>query len=439
MPVGDGREQDLGFSGAFSIGIGGIVGGGIFATIGIAVAEARGSAPLSFVVGGVVALLTAYSYSRLSLTFPDAGGTVAFVNRGFGFGYVAASLNTLLVFSYAVIMALYANAFATYAASLLPAREGALRTELIAAGVLVLFALLNARRAEQMERIEAALNAVKLAVLGAFVLLGLTASGMTAERLGPAEWVAPPDIFVTGMLVFLSYEGFELIANASPRVQRPARNLPLAFFGSITLAMALYVAIVAVAVGRLPFEVLEAKRSYALAAVAETFMGSAGFVVMALGAVVAAASAINADFYGSTRLVAMLAESGPAPWRRAGVIWGGHPWQMILITVVAVLSATLLDLHALSAVSSAGFLLVFAAVNASNLRLARETASVRWVSGIGVMACLGALGAMLSQAGGQRAHRHEVFIIAALAVAPFVYRAGDRAVRMLRRRLRTKT
>ena len=434
--MSDEQVQDLGFWGAFSIGIGGIVGGGIFATLGIAVAEARGSAPLSFLVGGLVALLTAYSYSRLSQTFPDEGGTVSFVNRGFGAGYVAGSLNTLLIFSYAVIMALYANAFATYAASLLPRSAGALRTDLLAGGVLILFALLNVSRAAQMERIGGVLNVVKLAVLGGFILLGLAASGMTPARLGPAEWVSAPQIFVTGMLVFLSYEGFELIANAAPRVQRPARNLPLAFFGSIAVAMAIYVAIVVVAVGHLPFEELEAKRSYALAAVAETFMGPAGFVVMALGAIVAAASAINSDFFGSTRLVAMLAESGPAPWRRAGVLWGGHPWQMILITGLALLSATLLELHTLSAVSSAGFLLVFAAVNGANARLARATESARWVSGLGVMACLGALGAMLAQAGGQRAHRHEVFIIGALAVAPFVFRAVDHAARAVVARLR---
>src|SRR5512147_1585848 len=110
--------RDLGFLGAFSIGIGGIVGGGIFATLGIAVTEAHGSAWLAFVVGGAVALLTAYSYARLSIAFPDAGGTVSFVNRAFGAGYFAGGLNTLLVFSYAVVMALYANAFATYAASL---------------------------------------------------------------------------------------------------------------------------------------------------------------------------------------------------------------------------------------------------------------------------------------------------------------------------------
>ena len=107
-------------SARLSIGIGGIVGGGIFATLGLAVSDARGSAWLSFLVAGVVALLTAYSYSKLSIAFPSAGGTIAFLNRGFGSGFLSERLSTLLVLSYIVIMALYANAFATYAALLLP-------------------------------------------------------------------------------------------------------------------------------------------------------------------------------------------------------------------------------------------------------------------------------------------------------------------------------
>ena len=91
------HARDLGALGAFSIGIGGIVGGGIFATLGLAGSQARGATWLSFAVGGVVALLTAYSYVRLSLTYPGPGGTVTFLNRAFGNGLLAGWLNTLLV------------------------------------------------------------------------------------------------------------------------------------------------------------------------------------------------------------------------------------------------------------------------------------------------------------------------------------------------------
>ena len=74
---GAAAQGDIGLLGALSIGIGGIVGGGIFATLGLAVSDARGSAWLSFLVAGVVALLTAYSYSKLSIAFPSTGGTFA--------------------------------------------------------------------------------------------------------------------------------------------------------------------------------------------------------------------------------------------------------------------------------------------------------------------------------------------------------------------------
>ena len=109
-----GAEPPLGVLGALSVGIGGIVGGGIFATIGLAAVEARGAAWLSFLVGGILALLTAYAYVRLTLAFPGPGGTVTFIGRAFGEGLLAAGLNTLLVFSYVMVMALYAIAFANY-------------------------------------------------------------------------------------------------------------------------------------------------------------------------------------------------------------------------------------------------------------------------------------------------------------------------------------
>ena len=110
----------LGTLGAFSVGIGGIVGGGIFATIGLGAVDARGAAWLAFLVGGVLALLTAYAYVRLTLAFPGPGGTVTFIGRAFGQGLLAAGLNTLLVFSYVMVMALYALAFANYGRHLLP-------------------------------------------------------------------------------------------------------------------------------------------------------------------------------------------------------------------------------------------------------------------------------------------------------------------------------
>ena len=98
-------ENSLGFIDAFSIGIGGIVGGGIFATIGLAIVESRGATYLSFLIGGVVALLTAYSYLRLSVTYPSRGGTVKFINQAFGEGIFTGSLNEVHFYHFNVLLA----------------------------------------------------------------------------------------------------------------------------------------------------------------------------------------------------------------------------------------------------------------------------------------------------------------------------------------------
>lgn len=79
-------SRSIGYREAVSIGVGGMVGGGIFAVLGLAVQLARGGTPVAFAIAGLVALLTAYSYARLSVAYPSQGGTVSFLVRAFGTG-----------------------------------------------------------------------------------------------------------------------------------------------------------------------------------------------------------------------------------------------------------------------------------------------------------------------------------------------------------------
>lgn len=420
-------SRDLGVAGAFSIGIGGIVGGGIFATLGLAGTQARGATWLSFLVGGAVALLTAYSYVRLSQAYPGPGGTVTFLNRAFGDGLLAGWLDTLLVLSYVVIMALYAGAFASYVVMLLPAPMREVSHPLLAPGVIALLAAVNLLGPRLVERSEGLFNAGKLAILLAFVAAGLASPSLSFGRLGPSNWVPPLEIFGSGMLIFLSYEGFELIANASDRVRDPQRTLPLAYYGSILTAMALYVLITVVAIGHLSFEALGAARDHSVAAAAQTFLGRAGFTLMGVGAILATVSAINADFFGAGKLPVMLATEGHLPRQYARVRWGRHPAALLLLAVLAALIARYADLHAISASASTGFLLVFAAVNAGNARLAAKTGSRRWISGLAAAACVAALAVMVAQTLGHSEHWQSLGWMLGVAVVPFVYQLVFRA------------
>jgi len=103
-------EGKLSTFSTLSIGIGGMVGGGIFAVTGLTVEVTKGSAPIAFLIAGLVALLTSYSYLKLTLRYPGEGGTVAFLNKAFGGGLVTGASSILLLLSYVVLLAVYAYA-----------------------------------------------------------------------------------------------------------------------------------------------------------------------------------------------------------------------------------------------------------------------------------------------------------------------------------------
>jgi len=419
----------IGAIGAFSIGIGGIVGGGIFATLGIAANGSRGSTYISFLLGGAIALLTAYSYVHLSLTYPGKGGTVTFIEKGFGNGLFGSSMNVLLVFSYVVLLAVYADAFGTYAANFFSVDQRHYWHIGLRSAVIVLMALINLLGPSLVDRSEGFFNVGKLSILAAFVVAGLAGSGLTFSRLGTSDWVSLPKIIASGMAVFLSYEGFELIANASDRIRNPRRNVPLAFYGSVFTAIVLYFFIIVVTLGYLSFEALQQAANYPLSAAAEVFMGRTGFVLLSVGALLATASAINAGIFGASKLPITLAQMGEAAgiWDRE--VWQRHPAGLIYVAASALVISNVLNLHAMSAAASAGFLMIFALVNIANARLSRQTASKGWISKTGAAACLLALATMILQTLREPEHSFEIYCFAALFLLPLIAQIVRRALR----------
>src|SRR5664279_5295742 len=117
-------------------------------------------------------------------------------------------------------------------------------------------------------------------------------------------------------------------------------------------------------------------------------MGRPGFLLLSVGALLATASAINAGIFGASKLPIILAQMGEAGgiWDRE--VWQRHPAGLIYVAACALLISNLLNLHAMSAAASAGFLMVFALVNIANARLSLQTASKQWISYTGAVACL---------------------------------------------------
>ena len=305
-------KATIGFFGAVAIGIGGMVGGGIFAVLGEAVSLAHGSTSLAFIIAGSVAIVTAFAYARLSVAFPGRGGTVLFIDRAFGNNLASGSVNLMLWLSYLVTIALYANAFASYAETFFHGSGGSpfLRHLLISAAIL-LPTFINLTNASFVSRSETVIVLFKLLLL--IVIIGFSLPAVGVVDVLPTELSLLPSIATAGLVIFVAYEGFELIANASDDVRNPGNTLPAAFFSSVVIVIMLYVIIGYVTVGAVPEQELLRAKDYALAVAARPSLGEAGFTIVAIAALLATFSAINATIYGNARLGYFLARDGELP------------------------------------------------------------------------------------------------------------------------------
>ncbi len=385
----------IGYWEATAIGVGGMVGGGIFAVLGLSVELTRGGAPMAFLIAGIVALVTAYSYAKLSVTFPSQGGTVTFLDQAFGSGLFSGSANILLWISYIVMLSLYAYAFGSYGASLFAPETRPFWKHVLISGSIIGITGLNLLSAKLIGEAEDWIVLIKLIILLVFIVAGIR--GIDTTRLAPSEWASPLHLAAGGMIIFVAYEGFELIANSAQDVRKPQKALPRAFYSAVIFVIILYILIAIVTVGTLPVQKIVAAKDYALAEAALPFLGRSGFLLIAVAAMLSTASAINATVYGAARLSYVIAKDGELPAFLEKKIWN-RPMEGLLITSGAtLLIANLVNLSSMSTMGSVGFLLIFGAVNAANVKLANETGSKRWISLSGIVLCVCALTSLLWQ------------------------------------------
>jgi len=356
--------------------------------------DAGGATPIAFLIGGLVAALTAYSYSKLSVFHPSAGGTVSFIDRAFGVNTFTGSVNAVLWAGYVATTALYASAFGHYTATLIPggtSPSGALLRTLMLLGVAVPW-LLNLTDASLVAKSEGVVVAVKLLILGIVIAAGMPT--VSSSRLASDTWPSSVGVVAAGMLIFVAYEGFELIANASEDIREPKRNLPLAFGLAVSIVVVLYVAIAVVVVGSLSPAEISRSADFALAEAAATNLGSFGFKLVGLSAMLATLSAINATLYGSARLSYTIASEGELPERFEHLRWN-EPVGLHITAGVGLALAVGLPLTSISALASCIFLLVFATVNAAAFRLGAEAGVHRIIAAAGVLGCSASLFVLL--------------------------------------------
>jgi len=415
-------SAQIGMVAAVCIGIGGMVGAGIFSILGV-VAEAAGNAMwLAFAIGGVVALLSTYSYAKLGATFPSAGGAVHFLVKSFGDGVLAGGLNLFMWAGYIISLALYATAFGSYAATCVTTAASPVLVKSLAVAVVVLLTLVNAFGARLMGRSETVIVVVKVAILVLFAAVGLWF--IRPGYLSPELWPEGKSILFGAGVLFIGYEGFGLITNAAADMRDPQRMLPRALYASVILVIVLYLAVSLTVTGNLSDYEIEHARDYALAEAAKPFLGQFGFRLIAIAALFSTASAINATLFGSANVCYMIARDGGLPAGLARTEWRGATGGLLLTAALVVAVMLSFDLSGIAMMGSAAFLLLYAAVNAGHLKVLKVTganAALVWLSLLTCLAMFVVLCVYILREQ-PRALVALVVIAAAAFVAEWVYR-----------------
>ena len=372
-PDTDSNKERLTLKEVIAMGVGGMVGGGIFSVLGLAIAQAGHAAPIAFALGGIIALLTGLSYARLGLVFQSSGGSFTFLEHAFSHQNIAAIGGWVLLVGYVGTLSLYAYTFGVYGSAMLGDNgHNTAMHHLLESLILLTFLGINLYGVKASGSSELVIVTVKVIILLVFAVIGLFY--IQADHVLPIFNQGQAGVILGAALIFVAYEGFELIPNAINEMENPQKNLRPAILWSIGITIAIYVLVSLVAVGNLLPDEISRYKEYALAVAAKPFLGQAGFLLIGLAALFSTASAINATLFGTARLGMIMATEKALPaafgFRRQQ---NNIPWvSLIAITVATLVFVNLANLTIISSFASSSFLLIFAMINLSAWRLRKR-------------------------------------------------------------------
>ena len=367
------------------IGVGAMIGAGIFVLTGIAAGVAGPALIITFALNGGVALLTAMSYAELGSCYHDAGGGYLWVKEGLPQwnGFLSGWMSW---FAHAVACSLYALGFSAYFdlvlrefGVILPTWGFLSPQKLLAVGIAIVFAYVNFRGASETGKIGNLVTLAKIAILAVFIGFGLEMmfrKGDWQAAFNPFMPNGWGGVFKAMGLTFIAFQGFEVISQCSEEVKNPKRNIPRAVFLSLLIVVPIYLLVAVVSLanvqpeGMTPWDFLALQKETALVGVARTFFAGGG-VMLLIGGLISTMSALNATVYSSSRVAFAMGRDRNFPTFFSAV----HPKRFtpqfaILFSFLIVVGMSVsLPIEDVASAADIMFLLLFLQVNITLIRL----------------------------------------------------------------------
>ena len=373
-------KSKLGFNATWSMAVGGMVGGGIFSTLGVVVGIAGAWAWLSFAAAGLIALAAGYSYVKLATNYDEGGGAFTFLREINADGF-AGSLSWVLIVGYVLTNAVYAFTFGQYLGHVVGL--GPWFPRLAGIAIVALFIGLNLRGVGEAGGVEVFLVWFKLVVL-----VGLAGWGL-------AQWDPPmlsrgvPDAGIGAALfgaasVFMAYEGFQLLTYDYKDIETPQKTLPRAVLSAIVIVTVVYVVVALGTAMLIGADQVVRYKEVALAIAGRRVLGTVGLVVVTIAAAFSTGSAINATLFATARLANKVAEDGELPAAMDHKNATGIPDRAVIVLgAAAAVLAAVGTLTTLVEAASLTFLFTFAVVCGLAFY---QGAGARIITGFGVLA-----------------------------------------------------
>jgi amino acid transporter len=352
------------------IGVGSMVGAGIFSLLGAAGEVAGAAVWLSFLLAGAVAALQGYSFAKFGARYPSAAGLLEYVSAGFGRGSVTGITAWMTLSVNTIVTAMVAVSFGSYASALF-AGENPTWSKIFAVLIVLVMSGVNIAGSQLVARAQTVVVYVVLGILVLFAVV--TIANMNPALLAPASYPPLRDIVSSVALTFFAFLGFGIVTFTAKDLKEPSRELPRAMFLAIGIATVIYIAVAVGVFGTLTVEAVIAAGATALAVAAQPTLGAIGYTLMSVTGLFATAGATNGGLYPAAGLCDHLASTGQFPPIMGRSVAGRVPMGLLVSALGAIVLAAGFSLSAIASIGSAAALLVFMLVTLAHFRVRSET------------------------------------------------------------------
>jgi amino acid transporter len=369
----NGKEISL-FS-ATALGIGGMMGAGLFSLLGTASAHAGTHIPLAFLIGAIAASFSVYSYAKLGATFPSSGGAATFTVMSFGPGVISGGLNIFQYIAYLIAAALYAAGFSEYANTMLGGSLSPLEVKIIGALIVAICAGVNLLGTQIVGRAETlAIGFVTIA------LLLFSAGGIHIAQVNHFEMSGGSlnGIAIAAGILYINYQGFGVVTNSSNAMREPQKELPLAMFSALVLVTIAYVLVSTAVILLLTPEKIQEFSGHVLAEAAQLVAGKIGFITIATSALLACAAALNATIFAASNIAADMATTSSISKALGATVLKTQARSLSASTVMVIALVLAFPLDVVGKMASLAFLLVYAAITYGHIKVRKQTGAKLW-------------------------------------------------------------